>query len=725
MNLRDSRPLSLVVDDDPIFRSATVAALSRLGFRTAEAPDGHAALDRFRAEPADVVLLDAQMPGLDGFETCRSLRSMRGGEVVPVLMLTALEDEQSIARAYDAGATDFHSKPPRWLILAQRVRFMVRAARMREDLERSRAQSAHAQRVARLGHWEWDLHADRVEVSAECARLLGLAPVAAILEPRAFLECFHASDGALLAELGAFAKESVGEGSADPGPIEFECRIPVRPAPRIVRIEALLARGEDGRAGRVSAVVQDVTERRMAEERIRHLAHFDPLTGFLNRNRFRELVGESLGVGSAAVLVIDLRRLAQVNDIFGTAAGDSVLREAASRIGAGLGGVTDERPALRGTAGRPSGGEFAILLTGEVNAETAREVGERIVEELRAPFHVEGREIIVRASAGFAMHPEDAGDVDELLRKADHGLLVAKGGRPGTVSRCPPAPPERSADRLILETELHHALERRELVLHYQPQVDVRTGRVVSAEALMRWRREDRLIAPGVFLPLAEDSGLIESIEEWAILSACWQYRLWCEAGLAPVPVAVNITASHFLSPTLVGAVRTALAESGCPPAHLELEITETVLLQDLPHALPQIEALNALGVRISIDDFGTGYSSLSYLRSLPIDRLKIDRSFVSDLERSRDARVLVNAMIGMSKAMSLKVVAEGVETLEQAQCLVRNGCSVMQGFWFARPMPAPDLQALLAGARPPHWKMPRSRSEPAALELEERIHAA
>ncbi len=720
----DPRPHALVVDDDAIFRSATVAALGKLGFRITEACDGGEALAAFAAEPAGVVLLDAQMPGMDGFEACRHLRAMPGGEVVPVLMLTALEDESSVHAAYEAGATDFHSKPPRWSILGQRVRFMLRAARMREDLERSRAESAQAQRIARLGNWEWDLAAGRIDLSAECARLLGLAPEATSLEPRAFFARFHEQDRALLAELG-MGGDAPAPG--DLGPFEFECRVPVRPAPRIVRVEAALVRGASGQAVRVNAVMQDVTERRMAEERIRHLAHFDALTGFVNRARFCELVGEAIEPAGArvAVGIIDLRKLAQVNAVLGTAAGDCVLREAAVRIASGLGSTLEDYPAIRGAVGRPAGNEFAVLLTGEVTARLAQEIGERIVEELRTPFVVQEREIIVRANAGFALYPEDAKGVDELLKQADHGLIRAKAGRPGMVARCAEAVQEASADRLLLETELHHALEKRELVLHYQPQVDVRTGRVVSAEALMRWRHNGQMVSPGAFLPLAEETGLIEPIEEWAVLAACWQYRLWREAGLPPVPVAVNLTASHFLSPSLVGAVSTALAESGCPPVHLELEITETVLLHDLPRALPQIEALNALGVRISIDDFGTGYSSLSYLRSLPIDRLKIDRSFVTDLGTSRDAEVLVGAMLGMSKALGLKVVAEGVETRAQAERLVAHGCNVMQGFWFARPMPAADLQALLERPRPPDWKMNRARERDEGVPAGESVHAA
>jgi len=719
------KPYALVVDDDPLFRAATVAALARQGLEVREAVDGESALEAVAERAPDVVLLDAQMPRMDGFETCAHLRALPGRAGVPVMMLTALDDEESIRRAYEAGATDFHSKPPRWSILGQRVRFMVRAARLRDEFERSQLQAARAQRLARLGHWEWDLGQGRVELSAECARLLGFSPDARFLEPMKFLAAFHEKDRPLLTEL-AEASEAMAL-AGDLGPYTFECRIPARPAPRIVRIEAAVVRAADGKAARVNAVLQDVTERRLAEERIHSLANFDTLTGFATRPRFHELIQEAL-VGGArpghvAVVLVELRRLALVNESLGASAADRLLRESGVRVAAGLARSLERHADVRGVVGRPSRSTFGVLLAGAVDAAVAAGVAEAILQELALPVAVGGHEVMALAAAGIALAPQDGGDADELLTAADHAVLEASGRRPNSWARAPRAKPRAGAEALELETALHHALERGELLLHFQPQIDVRTGRAVSAEALIRWRHDGELRPPSVFIPVAEETGLIEPIEEWAILSACWQHRLWREAGLAPLPIAVNLTANHFLAPSLIPVVEQALAETGVPPAHLELEITESVLLADLRRAVAQMEAINNLGVRISIDDFGTGYSSLAYLRSLPIDRLKVDKSFVNDLGKSRDADVMVGTVLGMARALGLKVVAEGVESRLQAERLAAHGCAVMQGYLFSRPLASDPMRALVAAPRHPDWKI--GAPARAATSAPEAVHVA
>ncbi len=702
MTAENAAPLALVVDDDPLFRTAAVAAMSRLGLRVAEAGDGEEALARFAAEPADVILMDAQMPRLDGFETCARLRATPGGEVVPVLMLTALEDEASIRGAYEAGATDFHSKPPRWSILGQRLRFMIRAAKMRSDLARTRAEAARTERIARLGHWEWDLPAGRVALSAECARLLGFEPRALGMAPGDFFAAFAEADRPRLA---ALANPSPASGT-DEGIFDFECGIPGKPAGRVVRVEAALVRAADGRVLRVNAVLQDVTERRHAEERIEHLSHFDPITGFANRARFRDLVAEATAGGeSAAVIFVQPRRLGPVTQAIGREAADALTREAGVRLATALADSLEGVAGVHGDFGRPGGGAFSVLLTGAVDDAFAMRAGECLARSLDAPLVVDGREIFVRASAGYAFSPIDGVDADDLLRHADRALQAGLRGRPGEVTAPSRTQAMAPAHDLGLETDLHYALKRGELLLHYQPQVDARTGRLSGVEALLRWYRHGELVPPGRFVSLAEETGLIEPIEDWAILEACRQYARWREAGAGAIPVAVNLTASHFLSPELPGVVKRALEQTGVTPAHLELEITESVLLDDLPRAVARMEALNELGVRVAIDDFGTGYSSLQYLRRLPIDRLKIDRAFVSDLGSSPGAEALLSAMLGMAKALGLRTIVEGIETRAQAETLFANGCAQMQGYFFARPAGPEAVLALAVGPRRADWK--------------------
>jgi EAL domain-containing protein (putative c-di-GMP-specific phosphodiesterase class I) len=301
----------------------------------------------------------------------------------------------------------------------------------------------------------------------------------------------------------------------------------------------------------------------------------------------------------------------------------------------------------------------------------------------------------VTASIGVALFPRDGDDVDSLLRKADLAMYAAKAK--GGNSWRPYAESMNVAvtARWHLEAGLHHALARNELVLHYQPKVDITTGRIVGAEALMRWVRSGEMIAPGDFIGAAEDTGLIVPITEWAISQVTWQIGDWRRQGLEPLPIAINISSSHFQRGNLAAPVRESLARNGIAPHLLEVELTETVLMRDLDVALPLLEELKALGVSISIDDFGTGYSSLAYLRRLPIDTIKIDRSFVLELEVSSDSATIVAAIIAMARALKLRTIAEGVETRGQMLALSAHGCNLMQGFLFSRPLPADEFLRL------------------------------
>jgi predicted signal transduction protein with EAL and GGDEF domain len=713
----------LLVDDDAVARLLTASALAQRKWDVIEAEGGAQALAAFAQHRPDVVVLDALMPEIDGFATCERLRRLPGGEHVPVLMLTGLDDEESIARAYEAGATDFFVKSTnQWTLLSQRLRYMLRAARMREELAASQATLTKAQRIARLGSWEWDMTTRRVRLSDECFAIAGLTRQE---EPLAdwFLWTRVLDDERPRIE------ELFREAVAGTGPLNFECRI-MRPDGqlRMVHVEAEIDRDDRGCAVALHGVLQDITERRQAEDQIRQLANFDSLTGLPNRRYFRDHLAVSLERARengthVAVLFIDIDRFKQINDTLGYQVGDQLLREVARRLhlavregdtvaraAEGAARVTDLTPEqARGEANsvaRLGGDEFTILLTDLADAGVVERVARRLLEVLRQPITCGGHEVFVTASIGVALFPQHGADVETLLRKADIAMYAVKdAGRDGW-QIFDDAMNTASAERWRLETALHRALERRELVLHYQPKVDAVEGRVVGAEALMRWKRGDELVAPAEFIALAEETGLIVPITEWAIDEVCREVAAWCAAGIAPVPVSINVSSRHLQRADLVAPVKRALAASGLPPGLIELELTETVLMHNLATALPLLQALKASGVSISIDDFGTGYSSLAYLKRLPIDTLKIDRSFVRELESSDDNAAIVAAIIAMSRSLKLRVVAEGVETRGQMQRLVDEGCRLMQGWLFARAMPADEFAVLLRDApRCPGWR--------------------
>ena len=741
--------LVLLVDDDPVARLLTASALAERQWRVIEADGGGHALELFSDNLPDVVVLDALMPDMDGFVTCERLRRLAGGEHVPVLMLTGLDDEPSIARAYEAGATDFFVKSTsQWTLLSERLRYMIRASRMREELAESRAKLTKAQRIARLGSWEWNIAARWVKLSEECFPIAGLPR-----QDDGLADWFVWSR--VVEDERARIEMLFREALASTGQMKFECRI-ARPNGqiRVVHMEAEVDRDESGRAVAVHGVVQDITERKHAEDQIRQLANYDSLTGLPNRRFFRDQFGSALErartSGTAVgVLFIDLDRFKQINDTLGHQVGDQLLREVAKRLyqcvrendtvaraaeragpsqgvrppsigsatrSLAAGSQAVPAPSNTNSVARLGGDEFTILLTDVSEPSIIEAVAQRILETMRKPFSFSGHELFVTASIGLAAYPADGSDVDTLLRKADIAMYAVKDSGRNGVLRFSSAMNTATAERWRLETALHRALERQELVLYYQPKINVVSGQIVGAEALMRWKRGGELVPPGEFITVAEESGLIVPITEWAVREVCEQLVRWSDQGHPPIPVSVNISGRHIQRANLVEPVQAALHGFKLDPRLLELELTETVLMHNLSATLPLLQALKDLGVSISVDDFGTGYSSLSYLKRLPIDTLKIDRSFVRELETSSDNAAIVAAIIAMSKSLKLKVVAEGVETQGQMTRLFDQGCQLMQGFLFSPAVPGDDFPAMLkASTSQSHWRIdfgPRARNK-------------
>ncbi len=713
----------LLVDDDPVARLLTASALAERGWRVIEADGGARALELYALHRPEVVVLDALMPEVDGFVACERLRRLPDGEHVPVLMLTGLDDELSIARAYEAGATDFFVKTnSQWTLLSERLRYMLRSARMRDALAESQAKLTKAQRIARLGSWEWNLARRWVRVSDECFAISGLARQDEGLADWFVWTRVYDEDRP---RVQSIVRDALERG----GPVQFECRL-VRPngQVRIVHIEAEVDRNDAGRATSMHGVLQDITERKHAEDQIRQLANYDSLTALPNRRFFRDQFAASLERArqqgtQVAVLFIDVDRFKQINDTLGHQIGDQLLREVAKRLHTAVReSDTVARASLEaagvaavfsGTAGtsvaRLGGDEFTVLLTDLADGDAVAHVAQRLLESLRAPFSCGGHEVFATASIGVALYPQDGDDVETLVRKADIAMYAVKDNGRNGWQMFNDAMNTATAERWRLETALHRALERQELVLHYQPKIDVATGCIVGAEALMRWRRDEQLVPPAEFIAVAEETGLIVPITEWAIGEVCRQIVAWRATGAPELPVSVNVSSRHLQRASLVLPVEAALAATRIAPALLELELTETVLMHNLDSAQQLLRALKKIGVSISIDDFGTGYSSLSYLKRLPIDTLKIDRSFVRDLESSQDNAAIVAAIIAMSRSLRLTVVAEGVESHGQMVRLAEQGCNLQQGWLFARAMTADEFLRLARAPTPAHWRAPAS----------------
>lgn len=463
----------------------------------------------------------------------------------------------------------------------------------------------------------------------------------------------------------------------------------------VLRTKKLAIHDGCGRPQYLLGVSEDITARKQAEARIAHLAHYDALTDLPNRILFRKDLQDALarsrrgGDGQVAVLCIDLDHFKTVNDTLGHPTGDALLKVVAER----LRGCVREGDCVA----RLGGDEFAVVQSGANLPTGAGELAARIADAMAEPFLVLGHQVVIGASVGIAISPGDASEPDELLKKADMALYRVKDEGRGGFHFFEAAMDQRLQARRTLELDLRRAIAANEFELHYQPLMTLGTGMTGCCEALLRWRHPERgLVSPAEFIPLAEEIGLIVPLGEWVLRQACEDASTWPD----PVKVAVNISPAQFRSRNLVGAVVSALANACLSPERLELEITESVLLQDNAANIEMLHGLRALGVRISMDDFGTGYSSLSYLRSFPFDKIKIDQSFVRDLPQDVDALAIIKAVTSLGASLGIATTAEGVETEGQLDELRRQGCDEIQGYLISRPVPAAQIAAQLGVRR-------------------------
>ncbi len=733
MDNRRQRPLVLLVDDDEMMRMLAVEALEGSDFDVIEAGDGAEGILLFVERSPDIVLLDVMMPVVDGYDTCARLRALPNGHSVPILMMTGLDDVDSIDRAYEEGATDFVTKPINYSLLAHRLRYSLRAANAFRNERGHARRLERAQRIAHLAQWELDFDSRQLGWSAGAADALGLSPKAFTGKIEDFVAFVHPADKPRI--LGAMQKPS-------PHQLEYRLILPSG-AVRVLRQEAEVVFDDESGTTSLIGAAQDVTDLRAAEEQVRTLAYFDSLTGLPNRALLHTYLEHSITEAERdgqrlAVLSLDLDGFKRVNDTLGHAAGDALLREVASRLASSI--RSTEAPARSGSASgneslegqlasstmacRLGGDEFVVVLSGIRSADDAATVAQRIADRLAAMFTVSGTEVFISSSIGIACLPDAGTDASTLLERADAAMYSAKEKGRNNIQFFSSNIREKVRRRMDLEAGLRRALARleasastaeitasaapppisedhesaqgeskgrstphRELRLEYQPKIEIPTGHVVGVEALLRWNSPDLgAVSPAELIPVAEETGLIVALGTWVLRTACAQARAWYDAG-SSLRVAVNVSARQFREPRFVETVAAALDAVKLPPSLLELEITEGMLMEDTVASIAVLKDLKRLGLRIALDDFGTGYSSLNYLTRLPIDALKIDRSFIKNLgESGRDATI-TSAIIALSRGLHIDVIVEGVETNEQLDFVSQHGRAQIQGYLFAKPM--------------------------------------
>jgi diguanylate cyclase (GGDEF)-like protein len=670
---------AIIADDEELGRLLMAESAAGSGLEPLAFDNGLAALDAALSRDVAIILLDVDMPGMDGYSVCRRLRAEPRLATIPIVMVTGHEDAAAIGHAFDAGATDFISKPVNWALLPRRIEYILRnAAAARALAERVSQVNTLVEAIPDTlwvvtadGNIRWSPNAGGPAAGrADGMSAAVLAPPERL--PEALESIRQTAQDGLQRKL-AYRKD-------DPSGLHrsFELRFNRR------------------EGGDVVVLRQDTSERTAAAEHIERLAYFDPLTSLPNRQRCIETAERLFGEAAAsqqsvAVIYLDLNSFKRVNDTFGHSVGDAVLRTVAGKLAltlerfqAGCGHLS---------VARFGGDEFVILLRDAGARALAIQIADACAVKLQEPIEYGGLEFFSGPSIGLAVYPDDGADVATVLKHADTAMYQAKTGATGSVAVYCPAMSSRLRDWLELEGRLRRAVQTDLLGLQFQPKFRLSDNRVVGVEALIRWCDADHGdISPVRFIEIAEDSGLIIDLGSWVVRAACRQLRKWLDRGIA-VPVAVNVSAKELLFGDPARVVETEAAAFGVPTTLIEIEITESLLVKDSATVRSALEKLRQLGCRIALDDFGTGYSSLAYITRFPPDRIKIDKAFVNNVDRSASDGAVANAILSLGKSLNLIVTAEGIERTGQLEWLRARGCNEVQGFLLSRPLSAQDLE--------------------------------
>ncbi len=701
----------LVIDDDQAMRSTLVRLLEALGYEVISAENGVAGLKAIDQQLFDLVLTDLEMPGISGKAlTCRLK------ERFPDLPVVAISGKNSLHEAIELlrlGAWDYLEKTPEGLrqlepVLArvfERARLLSenrlykqrleeqiekRTEQLEQEKERYRLlfESAHDAIVLLKGDQIVSCNQRALQLFAvESDALLGqsLLSFSPLLQP----------DDLYSDDMYTLYCQRVCGGS----PQNFEWRFKRHGGGWFdaeISLNGLLLNGET----HFQALIRDVSERRQYLEELFRQAHFDELTSVPNRHRLNQTLAtvlENLAItgGTCHLLLININKLQHINDTLGHARGDELLQQLAGRL--------QPLCTFKDALSRFVGNEFMLLATALPSDEAAVQLARQLFRLLEEPFVICGMDIFVSASIGICSYPQDGATVEALLKNVEAALHQAKQQKRSRIQLYNSELSRHSEERLALENSLHRALERQEFELFYQPQVAMPDERIVGMEVLLRWQHPvEGMVSPVRFIPMLEESGLIIPVGRWVIRQACSQLRAWADQGLPSLECSLNISALQFHRGYLVETVRTALQEFRIDPRLLCLEVTESLIMDDVEQTIAIMEQLVELGVSLSIDDFGTGYSSLSYLRRMPIHELKIDRSFITGIPGEPGANALVDTILGIAACLNLRVVAEGVEERAQRDYLAEKSCNRIQGFYYSRPVPAEEFAGLLTQTRWP-----------------------
>lgn len=700
-------PRVLLIHDDGLWLMKTARELRERGFLVTDCNRPEEALDWLEESRPDCAVIDATMSRASGFEVCRKLRTHARGSDLPVLMLVADAGGEAFRLAHEAGASDLWSHNAETPIVAHRIRQMLWVA----WLERSAgvtAASARIRGVTPTGRFSWRPESGEVQGDSDLFVLLDRPGDQGVLQHADFLASLEPTDSRRL----TVAMNRLLQGGAWNRP-EVNLQT-LSSGLRRLRIEVQQVVAQPGGGVEVGGRVLDVTPASGAETKVYRLTHYDTLTGLPNRTwlHTRLKSGRGRGEQGFGLAVLDLDRVDEVSEAFGQDVRDRLIIEVAQRLrrlartSRPQWGQGESSPARIAALAYLGGDGFALLLEDLADPQDAMTVCRNVVAVLGEPLRIGDREVFLNASVGVHIGGESSEDPADWLGRAELARRAAASSGGNRVLMFEPAMSEEATDRLVMERDLYYAIARDEMTMYLQPKFSGRNRRLIGFEALMRWTHQGALRSPGRFIPLAEETGLIGPLGEWAIDQACAAIAAIARTGLNDCPVSVNLSPRQLHDGRLPGVISAALARHRVRPDAFEVELTESGLMQDPEQALAELSAIRSLGVGLAIDDFGTGFSSLAYLTRLPLTALKIDRSFVQEAHCSERSRAVVAAIVGLATNLRLTVVAEGVETESQSQALLALGCDAQQGYLFGKAVP---LEQALLMARHAADPMPAS----------------
>ncbi len=678
--------LILIVDDTPANLNVISETLADAGFETAIATSGERALLQIQRDQPDLILLDIMMPGINGFETCRRLKADPRFSRIPIIFMTALADINSKVEGLEAGAVDYITKPFQEQEVLARVKIHLELKRTQDQLRQSEERLDSI--ISALEEVVFSAFLEPLEFSylnPVTERVLGHHPDVFFVDPHLWSRLVHPEDRDRVQQLLSQLENNKF--------LDFEYRILNDSGEtRWLHCRAQIRFQVADERFRLDGIVHDISDRKQAEHELRYTAQHDSLTGLANRAYFMEQLNDVLQYprqrksDQFAILFIDLDRFKTVNDSLGHLCGDQLLIQVSEVLKDSI------RPS--DIVARLGGDEFTILLKNIHESREAVTISDRIQEQLREPFCLEEQNVFVSASIGIVLDSEKYQSADELLRDADIAMYQAKNLGKACHQLFSEEMYKQAIQKLTLENELRLAIDRQEFVLHYQPIKKLLSNKVTGFEALVRWNHPGRgFIPPNAFIPLAEETGLIIPLGEYILREACLQMSRWRAQypAVDHLVMSVNLSSKQLQLPNFLEILENIVAETNLQPANLKLEITESLLMDNSDATLQLLQELQKRGFQLSLDDFGTGYSSLSYLHRFPINTLKIDRSFVKTMEPGLTSFEIVRTITALARTLKLNVVAEGVETAEQAEYLKSLDCDMVQGYFFSKPLGIED----------------------------------